>query len=450
VTPSLANTIKRTRRPDPKNTAGARSDVGCIRQHNEDALIVAPPLYAVADGMGGHAAGEVASEIAIQTLVQNAPSIADGDVLIAAMQAANLAIIEATKRGVGKSGMGTTLTALIVDGDHALIGHVGDSRVYLLRNNSLTQLTEDHSLVAELVAIGELTPEQAAIHPKRSIITRALGNDRNLSVDIYRVSLNPQDRILLCTDGLSGMLSDNEICAILNGKGDPQTIADRLTNAALAAGGSDNVSVIVVDIRATRPSKAATAAALAAGTVAQTSAGTDEIEALARRKRRSRLGILTFIVLFLLLVFGAIGGVWLYANNTAFLRLENDVVCVYRGLPGDLLPGVRLEWLEDKTTLSSADLLATTAEEMEKGIRYDSLNAAYARVADLQAIHDQRIAEEEQREAEAAIGQAGQGEVAQAATGQAGQVAAEAEAEQGDAQTEAEPAVDETAISEGN
>ena len=195
---SFVDTLKRARRPDPANIAGARTDVGCVRQHNEDSLIVAAPLYAVADGMGGHAAGEVASEIAIQTLMQNAPSIANRDVLVQAIQTANLAIIDAANRGVGKPGMGTTLTAAVIDGDRALIGHVGDSRAYLLRGGLLKQITEDHSLVAELVALGELTPEEAANHPKRSIITRALGNDEDTEVDIYDISLKAHDSLLLC------------------------------------------------------------------------------------------------------------------------------------------------------------------------------------------------------------------------------------------------------------
>jgi protein phosphatase len=288
--------------------------------------------------------------------------------------------------------MGTTLTAAVIDGDQALIGHVGDSRLYLFREGTIKQITEDHSLVAELVAIGEITPDEAAIHPKRSIITRALGNDRSMGVDIYNLKLQANDRLLLCTDGLSGMLTDAGIAKLLRAHPDSQAAADELTEAALRAGGSDNVSVIVIDIRAVRPSKAGTAAALAAGSVAASTDSTAEKTALAKRRRRSRLGVITFIVLFALLIFGAVGGVWLYASNTAFLRLEDNQVCVYRGLPGDILPGVRLEWLDSTTELTGDDLLTTTADEMTHGIRFDSLNAAYARVADLQALHDEKVA----------------------------------------------------------
>ncbi|MDR2109046.1 MAG: Stp1/IreP family PP2C-type Ser/Thr phosphatase [Coriobacteriales bacterium] len=386
-------TLRRARRPDPANVAGARTDVGCVRQHNEDALIVAAPLYAVADGMGGHAAGEVASEIAIQTVAQHAPSIADRSVLIQAIQAANLAIIDAARRGVGKPGMGTTLTVAIIDGDRALIGHVGDSRAYLLRDGLLHQITEDHSLVAELVAIGELTPEEAACHPKRSIITRALGNDEKTDADVYSLALQAADRLLLCSDGLSGMLCDDEMAAILNAESDPQIAADRLTEAALAAGGNDNISVIVLNIYAIRPSRAATAAALAANSGPTVELREGSAADVKRRGQRSRLGVITFVALFVLLIAGAVGGVWLYANNTAFLRLENNQVQVYRGLPGDILPGVRLEWFENTTDLNRDDLLVTIAEELETGIRFDNLDAAYLRVADLQASRDEKRAE---------------------------------------------------------
>jgi protein phosphatase len=394
----LANTLKRTRRPNPANVAGARTDVGCVRDHNEDALIVAAPLYAVADGMGGHAAGEVASEIAIQTLVQNAPSIADRDVLVQAVQAANLAIIDASRRGVGKPGMGTTLTCAVIDGDRALIGHVGDSRAYLFRGGLLCQITEDHSLVAELVAIGELTPEEAAVHPKRSIITRALGNEENIEVDIYEIGLKATDRLLLCSDGLSGMLSDNDISALLSQLADPQSTADRLTEEAQARGGNDNISVIVVDIHAIRPSRAATAAALASDSQADSHRAGGDATTAAQRNRRSRLGVITFVVLFILLVTGAVGGIWLYAHNAAFLRLEDNQVHIYRGLRGDILPGVRLQWPEGSTSLTREDLqllgLVTALEEMETGLPFDNLEDARAHVVELEASRDQRRAEE--------------------------------------------------------
>ena len=188
------------------------------------------------------------------------------------------------------------------------------------------------------------------------------------------------------------MLSDDEISALMNIRANPQIVADRLTGAALNRGGNDNISVIIIDILSVRPSRAATAAALAANNVAAASETESEEAAGSYRKRRSRLGVLTFILLFVLLIAGAIGGVWLYANNTAFLRLENNQVMVYRGLPGDILPGVRLEWLEDTTDLTKDDLLSTTAGEMQSGIRFDDLNAAYEQVAYLQASRDERSA----------------------------------------------------------
>ena len=188
-----------TRRPDRKNdpvtrrnpaqrTSSARAgrhrvdgafgsctDVGCVRPQNEDSLVVAPPLFAVADGMGGHAAGEVASEIAVQVLADRAPQHADAVALGNAVVAANHTIIRAAREGRGKEGMGTTCTAALLEGERLVIAQVGDSRAYLLHQGRLQQITRDHSLMADLIEAGELTAEEARVHPKRSVITRALG-----------------------------------------------------------------------------------------------------------------------------------------------------------------------------------------------------------------------------------------------------------------------------------
>ena len=185
---------------------GSRTDIGCVRDHNEDSLVVAPPLFAVADGMGGHAAGEVASEIATTVLANQAPKTPDAEALGRAVETANLEIIAAAEDGRGRAGMGTTCTAAILEGERLVVAQVGDSRAYLLHQGKLQQLTRDHSLVAMMVEAGQLTPEEARVHPRRSVITRALGTDPSVQPDLYEIDVQTGDRLLLCSDGLSGMV----------------------------------------------------------------------------------------------------------------------------------------------------------------------------------------------------------------------------------------------------
>jgi len=180
---------------------GALTDPGLTRPQNEDSMLVEPPLYAVADGMGGHRAGEVASRVALEELLANAPRSADSKALARAVRAANRAVIESAEKTRTRSGMGTTVTAAMVDGTHIAIAHVGDSRAYLLHEGRLTRITDDHSMVADLVRQGALTEEDARFHPQRSVITRALGSDRNMLADLYDVEAVAGDRLLLTTDG---------------------------------------------------------------------------------------------------------------------------------------------------------------------------------------------------------------------------------------------------------
>jgi PPM family protein phosphatase len=188
--------------------AGASSDVGRLRTTNEDSFVVDDrlALYAVADGMGGHRAGEVASATAIEAL---RAAIAGGKALDAAIVLANSAVFQKAATDRELSGMGTTLTAVAIVGDASLlIGHVGDSRAYRIRDRVITRLTDDHSLVEELVREGRISPEEAEVHPRRAVITRALGIDPDVEVDLYTVEARTGDRILICSDGLSGMIRD--------------------------------------------------------------------------------------------------------------------------------------------------------------------------------------------------------------------------------------------------
>ncbi len=343
--------VQRIKSRRPSGTFGSRTDVGCVRDHNEDSLLVAPPLFAVADGMGGHAAGEVASEIAITVLGEKAPHTPDAAALGRAVEDANRAVILAASEKRGRAGMGTTMTAAILQKDRLVIAQVGDSRAYLLHQGKLQQLTRDHSLMADMIEAGRLTPEEARTHPNRSVITRALGSDPRMVPDLYEITMETGDRLLLCSDGLSSMIEDAAIEATLARTRDPQRCASMLVNEAIAAGGYDNVTVVVVDV-----------------------AG--QIEKVTRRyKRRSRL-FMAFVALLLVAILGAAGfGVYAYVNTAAYLIAENGTVSVYRGVPDELF-GQPLSQLDHATDVAVDQLQPGVANRLREGIRVDDLDAA--------------------------------------------------------------------------
>ena len=364
------------------NVAGSRSDVGCVREHNEDSVAVQQSLFAVADGMGGHAGGEVASEIAVDILANSAPHIHDASALIKTIRTINSSIIDAAQSGMGRPGMGTTLTVAILDGARLLIAQVGDSRAYLLHNDQLQQLTRDHSYVGELLAGGHISESEAASHPKRSVITRALGSDLKTEADIYELQAAAGDRLLICSDGLYGMISEEDIAAILNSEADPQEACDALISAAREGGGLDNISAIVVNIN-TEKSEFLKFDEDEDPVNKNTSKRRKKYSSGKGRSRprRLHLGITTFLILFVLLIGGAIAGLYWYASSSVFLRIDDGKVAVYRGLPGELLPGLRLEWYEYTTGVYASDLPPSTAKNLETGESADSLSAAAALVA---------------------------------------------------------------------
>ena len=229
---------------------GARTDVGLLREHNEDSFLVKPPLFAVCDGMGGHAAGEVASSIAVETISAHMPEHADDVLLGTAVETANAAVIEGAVQGAGKPGMGCTASCALIEKGKMAIAHVGDSRIYLLHQGRLVRLTHDHSYVEELVDAGEITADEARLHPSRSVITRALGghSGSDVGADVFLVPLSMGDRFVLCSDGLSSVVSNERISEVARYMEDPQETAQTLVQKALGAGGSDNVTVVVVDI----------------------------------------------------------------------------------------------------------------------------------------------------------------------------------------------------------
>jgi PPM family protein phosphatase len=226
------------------------SDTGRRRRRNEDAYVLAPPLFAVADGMGGAQAGEVASGLAAAVLEEGAGDERGEERVASLIQEANRRVFQRSNEDAATAGMGTTMTVALVDSSGGTIafGHVGDSRAYRVRDGRLEQLTDDHSLVGELVRSGKLSPEEAETHPQRSVITRALGTEPDVDVDTFTVEARPDDLYLLCSDGLTDMISADEIFAVLDGSDDLEVAARALIAAANAGGGEDNITVVLFQI----------------------------------------------------------------------------------------------------------------------------------------------------------------------------------------------------------
>lgn len=328
---------------------GARSDVGCMRPHNEDSYLVQSPLFCVCDGMGGHAAGEVASSIAVETIAKTAPQAADAARLAAAVEAANAAVIEAALNGLGKPGMGCTATCAYIENDMLAIAHVGDSRAYLLHEGTLIRVTRDHSYVEELVDAGEITADEARVHPNRSVITRALGSDPAMYADHFTLHIEEGDRLILCSDGLSSMIPDSDIENIATQSSTAQICVDNLVDAALVAGGHDNVTVVVVDLV------------------------DDGVMREAERVRRRNITIATVLGIAFVLA----AAIWAYAGITGsyYLGTYKDTVAVYRGIPGKPL-GLKLHWLDSTTTIKLSDLPEDTQNRLKAGIQQTSIDDA--------------------------------------------------------------------------
>jgi PPM family protein phosphatase len=237
-------------------TCAARTDVGLIRSGNEDNYLMVPEkgTFIVADGMGGHAAGEVASDMAVRIISQDLGSFrglsADDAAarMIQAIRDANAAIFERTLSEHDKRGMGTTATVLVLHANRYLLGQVGDSRGYLLRDGVFHQVTKDHSYVQEQVDAGYLTPEQARTHPYSNVITRCVGASGDVTPDLFSGVVRPGDLFLLASDGLTGMLEDDALAAILQGDGTPEKWVDRLVAEANRRGGLDNITVVIVRV----------------------------------------------------------------------------------------------------------------------------------------------------------------------------------------------------------
>jgi protein phosphatase len=344
---------------------GASTDVGMVRQQNEDSFLAEETLFVVADGMGGHNAGEVASALAVTTLKAGARlGIDTTEDFRELVQQANSAIYTASLDDSTQSGMGTTVTALsIVEGEEprVLVANVGDSRAYLWRSGALSRLSVDHSYVQELVNEGIITPEAARVHPRRNIVTRALGIDRSVMVDVFTHFVRTGDRIVLCSDGLVDEVADVEIARVLGQHTDPQETAEALVMVANTNGGRDNTTVIVVDVLDdisepiasstpdnTAPMQSPSVDAIDSGLVG---AGVGSAGVV----KKSRVGVVLFWTALVAIVISGITVVGVYARSGYFIGFDKDSrVAVYRGRVGGVL------WfnptIETQTTLSGEDL----------------------------------------------------------------------------------------------
>jgi serine/threonine protein phosphatase PrpC len=353
------------------------SDTGLQRRENEDSAYAASPLFVVADGMGGAQAGEVASRIAIETFQSGLGDAGSPEQRLAErVQTANRQIYDRSRTETGREGMGTTLTAAYLDDGQLAIAHVGDSRAYLFRDGQLSRLTQDHSLVDELVRRGKLTEEQAAEHPQRSIITRALGPEPDVEVDTFSYPVKPEDVLLLCSDGLTSMISEDAVAGVLGAAHSLEEAARTLIRKANDAGGRDNITVVLFRLEEvatgadgggagdqptiieppseSSPSSAGAAAAreAAAGAAVAVAPGpasrlrprgpqTGQAQPRVRNKRRTRLVAGLVAVLVVLLLVG--GGGYLATRQLYFIGTNSQgVVTIYRGLPYELPAGIPL------------------------------------------------------------------------------------------------------------
>jgi protein phosphatase len=335
------------------------SDLGRQRQGNEDSYFVRAPLFVVADGMGGAQAGEVASEMAVDSFDGGLPDGSPADGLVSVIEAANRRIHDRSRAESQRAGMGTTVTAAYVGEREVTIAHVGDSRAYVLRDGDLTRLTRDHSLVGELVARGKLTEEQAETHPQRSVITRALGPEPEVQVDVQVYQAHAGDVFMVCSDGLTSMVPEARVREILGAAGSLDEAGRELIAAANDAGGRDNITVILFRLEEVdgdgadhATSESVTIEGRGDGGEAQATATLPAVKELQPieeppsatappRKRRRRVpGVLIGFVILLAIV-GA--GLWTASRAVYFVGVDPEgTVTLYRGLPYDLPLGLEL------------------------------------------------------------------------------------------------------------
>jgi PPM family protein phosphatase len=393
---------------------GSASDVGRVRTINQDSSLEADPLFAVADGMGGHAAGEVASQVALEALRANATASHDG--LVEGIRLANRAVIDRASDDPELRGMGTTLCAIALvgpdetsDQERIVVANVGDSRVYLFQDGDLLQISEDHSLVEEMVRQGRLSAEEARNHPQKNIVTRVLGNEPDVEVDTWEITPEQGHRYLLCSDGLFGEVEDDRIASVLRRIADPDEAAQELVRLAVEAGGRDNVTVVVVDVVDDGGRAAAASAAVGEGTAASPAvrrrpgrpdgdAGALDARTLNNLPGSSSggraagggsggSGWLTwrsalFALVLLAIVGGAIGSVAWFSRSTYYVGIDDDEVAIFQGRPGGVL------WIQptlaERTGFPADDVPPARRSDVVAGKEQPSLEAARRYVANLE------------------------------------------------------------------
>src|SRR5262245_10918072 len=387
----------------------ARSARGRTRHGNQDSVYAGPRLLAVADGMGGMAAGDVASNIVIGALAhldEDVPSNAPVDALRSAVDAANQQIREAVEQNPGLEGMGTTLTEMLFGGNRFGMVHIGDSRAYLLRDKEFGQITRDDTYVQLLVDEGRITPEEANTHPQKSLLMRAL-DGRDADPDYSVRQAVPGDRYLICSDGLSGVVSDETIAATLREYSDPNQCAERLIQLALRGGGPDNITVIVADVTeedifedspvvggaaandrgmtssADSSTPAARASALTQPRDAAPPAGhaPDDDPDAGPRRRPLRT------VLILLVLAGLLGGGlwfgWRYTQSKYYVGVTDDgTIAVFQGIPGEIA-GFNLSTVDYLSNTKIDELTPVAQEKVKEGIQAPNQSEARQQLSSL-------------------------------------------------------------------
>lgn len=374
---------------------GTATDVGRVRSANQDQLLTMAPVFVVADGMGGHNGGEVAAAIAVDEMAK-AEGVASVDDLIEAVQAANREIVDRSKLEPELRGMGTTLVALVgmPKGETSVLGvaNVGDSRLYRVAEESLVQITEDHTLVEALVRDGRLTADEALTHPQRNIVTRALGIDDKVLVDTWELAPVVGDRYVLCSDGLFNELSPGEMFGLLGEIDDPAEAAVSLVNAACDAGGRDNVTVVIVDVVETDETdddvpvdrvlsihKAVPDSVLRLDPPLETGPNDPHPDEILVDRTVTKAPLVTWrLGVFVGAVFLVLGvlvsSVVAYARSAYFVGLDGQEVVIYRGRPDGVL------WfdptVEEPIELTVAGLEPDDLRDVADGVEFDSLDDA--------------------------------------------------------------------------
>ncbi|QTE29526.1 Stp1/IreP family PP2C-type Ser/Thr phosphatase [Pengzhenrongella sicca] len=407
----------------------ARSDVGLVRANNQDSAYAGPHLLVVADGMGGHAGGDVASSVAVATLAPlddeaHGPDDALEE-LDRALHAAQDELLARAERDPQLAGLGTTVTALLRTGSKLAMAHIGDSRAYLLRDGEMAQVTTDHTFVQHLVNTGKITAEEAEHHPQRSVVMRVLGDfDMEIVLDLSVREARPGDRWLLCSDGLSGVVSAETLGDTLRGVPDVDACAERLIQLALRGGGPDNITVIIADVvdldrlpdggaptttstivgsaatSRNRPSAAADGPAARAATLTQAATtppkGTatataspdpddeddDEDDETRRHRRRRRVLMLVAIAALVLAIAGVGTAAYQWTQTQYYVGVADGDVAIYRGIPQTLGP-LALSDVVERTALVADQLPGYVQTRLDQTIPATSLADARERVSRL-------------------------------------------------------------------